>query len=251
MTTRIPADDSILLVHAYVDGELDPLNALEVERRLAADPRLAAERERIEALQSLIRERLPREAPPPGLTAKAEAVLGRKAAYERPTWRTLAASVVVAAALAGGATWFAQRPAPGEAVAEFAVASHMRALLSSQPTDVSSSDRHAVKPWFNGRIAAAPRVVDLTAEGFPLVGGRIDVIGRLAVPTLVYRHRQHLISLFALPPSSGTDAARHTIAGYNVMSWSADGVAYWAVSDLAGSDLTAFARAFRAAGPDG
>ena len=113
--------------------------------------------------------------------------------------------------IASGATWFVLRPNGAEASAELVVASHMRALMAPQPTDVSSSDRHTVKPWFNGRIPQAPRVVDLTDKGFPLVGGRIDVIGREPVPTLVYRHRQHLISLTAVPAEhdAAIDARAH------------------------------------------
>jgi anti-sigma factor RsiW len=129
------------------------------------------------------------------------------------------------------------------------VASHMRALMAPQPTDVSSSDRHAVKPWFNGRIPEAPRVVDLTADGFPMVGGRIDVIGRVPVSTLVYRHRQHLISLSAVPAGQNAIVAPRTIAGYNILTWTENGIAYWAVSDLAASDLDKFAKAFRDANP--
>ena len=142
------------------------------------------------------------------------------------------------------------RPSPAEASAELVVASHMRALMAPQPIDVSSSDRHTVKPWFNGRIPQAPRVVDLTDKGFPLVGGRIDVIGTQPVPTLVYRHRQHLISLIAAPIASGAaPSARQTIAGYNVLSWRDDNTAYWIVSDLGVGDLEAFATAFRDSAP--
>jgi anti-sigma factor RsiW len=122
--------------------------------------------------------------------------------------------------------------------------------MAPQPIDVSSSDRHTVKPWFNGRVPQAPRVVDLTNEGFPLVGGRIDVIDRMPVPTLVYRHRQHLISLVAIPAAAANMPERQTIAGYNVIEWSDNGVRYWAVSDLSAADLDSFAKTFREASPD-
>jgi anti-sigma factor RsiW len=244
-----PTTDPALLVHAYLDGELDPAHSLEIERQLAAVPTLAAERDRIEALRRLIGERLPREAPPPGLARRVEAAVGirgMRRASSHPSWRALAASVVLAALVGGGATWFVLRPGP-DATAEMVVASHMRALMAPQPTDVSSSDRHAVKPWFNGRIPEAPRVVDLTDDGFPLVGGRIDVIGRVPVPTLVYRHRQHLISLSAVPAGRNAIVAPRAIAGYNILSWIDNGIAYWAISDLAATDLDKFAQAFRAA----
>ena len=77
------------------------------------------------------------------------------------------ASVVLAVFLASGATWFVLRPGPADATADMIVASHVRALMAPQPFDVASSDRHTVKPWFNGRIADAPRVVDLADQGFP------------------------------------------------------------------------------------
>jgi anti-sigma factor RsiW len=245
-------DDPTLLVHAYLDGELDPAHALEIERRLAAEPALAAERERVEALRRVIQEKLPRETPPPGLARRIEAAVGLQRAAPRPSshpsWRALAASVVLGMFMASGATWFVLRPGP-DAMADMVVAGHMRALMASQPTDVVSSDRHTVKPWFNGRIAEAPRVVDLANEGFPLVGGRIDVIGRAPVPTLVYRHRQHLISLSAVPDGGAATIARRAIAGYNTLSWTDNGIAYWAVSDLAAADLDKFAKAFREASP--
>jgi anti-sigma factor RsiW len=250
--------DPRLLVHAYVDGELDPANALELERQLANDPALAAERERIEALRRTIAERLPREAAPVGLARRIEAAVGARPAPARiasqriashPSWRALAASVAVAAFLGSGATWLALSPAPADA--DMVVANHVRALMAPHPVDVDSSDRHTVKPWFSGRIPEAPRVVDLSNDGFALVGGRIDVIGRTPVPTLVYRVRQHLISVSALPAGRAAAMPAEQIAGYDVVSWTDDGVTYWAVSNVAAADLNAFVKAFRAATPEG
>ena len=245
--------DPRLLVHAYVDGELDPAHALEVERQLADDPALAVERERVEALRRVIAEQLPREGAPPDLVRRIETAVGLRPApvparaSSRPSWRALAASVAVAAFLGSSATWLALSPGPADA--DRVVANHMRALMATQPVDVGSSDRHTVKPWCNGRIPEAPRVVDLAGAGFPLVGGRIDVVGRAPVATLVYRHRQHLISLSEVPGRT-IAAPERQIAGYNIVSWTDDGVAYWAVSDVAAADLDAFAKAFRAAEPE-
>src|SRR5258707_7848020 len=123
--------------------------------------------------------------------------------------------------------------------------------MASQPTDVASSDRHTVKPWFNGRIPQAPRVVDLAKEDFPLVGGRIDVVGELPVPTLVYGHRKHFISLTAIPARGRANSApvRRTVDGYNMYRGVEDGVAYWAVSDVAAADLDKFSELFRPTPP--
>jgi anti-sigma factor RsiW len=246
--------DPRLLVHAYLDGELDPAHALEIERQLADDPALAAERERVEALRRAIAEQLPREGAPPGLARRIEAAIGLRPvsaparSSSRPSWRALAASVAVAAFLGSGATWLALSPGPADA--DMVVANHLRALMATQPVDVGSSDQHTVKPWFNGRIPEAPRVVDLASEGFPLVGGRIDVIGRTPVATLVYRRRQHLISLSEVPAGRTIAASQAQIAGYNIVSWTDNGIAYWAVSDVAAADLNAFAKAFRAGEPE-
>ena len=251
MSSPTAPDDPTLLVHAYLDGELDPAHAIELERRLAADPALAAERDRVEALRRLIRERLPREAVPPALVRRVEAAVGLHRQPARPSWRALAASVVLAMMVASSGTWLVLRPGAVDGMTDMVVAGHMRALMAREPTDVASSDRHTVKPWFSGRIPQAPRVVDLAGEDFPLVGGRIDVIGRVPVPTLVYRHRAHLISLTEVPAEGSADTrpVSRTIVGYNVLSWIDNGIAYWAVSDLAAGDLDKFAKAFRAAGP--
>ncbi len=237
-----------LLLNAYIDGELDPAHVLELERRLAEDRALANERARIEALRGAMRERLPRETASPALRRRV-AALARPQPFAvnwRGGWASMAASVVAAFAAGSIATLVAIGPGGREPVAELLVASHMRALMASQPVEVTSSDRHTVKPWFNGKLPESPRVVDLTAQGFPLVGGRIDVIGLTPVPTLVYRARLHVISLTALPLSSRASASPHAIEGYNIVEWTDGPLAYWAVSDLAVPELENFAKAFRA-----
>ncbi len=253
-TTHEPPrdDENALLINAHVDGELDPANTLTLERQIAANPALAAERARIEALRNVLREKIPREALPPNLRRRIESSLGLQQAPAGPSWRALAASVLLGMVLASGTTWYAMRPMPTERVAEQALDDHLRALMASQPFDVASSDRHTVKPWFNGRVSQAPRVVDLAPDGFTLVGGRVDVIDRTPVPTLVYRIRQHVISLLAVPAAGHSmhATARRTINGYNLVGWKQDGVDYWAVSDVAAGDLEKFAELFRTASPE-
>jgi anti-sigma factor RsiW len=250
MTRSTDRADSIL-VHAYLDGELDPANALAIERRMAAEPALLAEYKRLEALQRLLRERFPHQGPPPELRARIEAAVGIKPPRVQPSWRALAASIAITAIVTSGVTWVARGPEFGDPVRDAVVAGHIRSLMASQPVDVVSSDRHTVKPWFNGRIPEAPRVVDLAKENFPLVGGRIDVVGRKPVPTLVYRRHAHFISVTAVPVADLADAApaRHPADGYGMVRWIENGVAYWAISDVGADELDSFVRLFRVAPP--
>jgi anti-sigma factor RsiW len=244
-------DDPKLLVHAYVDGELDPANARAVEQRILGDPTLAAERDRIEALQRALREKFPPTPAPAALRARVERAVGLRRAPARPTWAALAAAVALAV-MAGSTSTFLTLSPRGDATADAIVSDHIRALMAPQPADVASSDRHTVKPWFNGRIPQSPRVVDLAGNDFPLIGGRIDVVERKPVPTLVYRHRKHLISLTATPSPGRPDSSPITqaIEGYNVLQWTERGVTYWAVSDVAAPDLARFAELFRSTPAD-
>ena len=236
-----------LLLNAYIDGELDPEHALDFERRLADNAALANERRRIEALRAAIQERLPREPASLTLRRRVAALVRPQFPNWRAGWAAMAASVAIAFAAGSLATLVAIGPGGREpAVSELVVASHVRSLMASQPVDVSSSDRHTVKPWFNGKLPQSPRVVELAAQGFSLVGGRIDVIGLTPAPTLVYRVRQHVISLTALPVSRRASAPIRPIDGYNVLEWTDGPLAYWAVSDVAPPELDNFAKAFRA-----
>src|SRR6476620_10128782 len=248
MTPSTSDDNSVLLVHAYLDGELDPANALEIAQRMSTDTALGAEGERVKALQQLIHERLSREVAPPGLRARIEAsVGGHRRVRERPSWRALAASIALTAMVASSSTWLIIGPPPESTTADSLVSDHIRALMAPQPIDVVSSDRHTVKPWFHGRIPNSPRVVDLARENFPLIGGRVDVLGQTPVSTLVYRNAKHLISLTAVPAEGGfkLDRSPRSINGYNVVHWVENGVSYWAISDLEAKELEDFAQLFR------
>ncbi|HEY1541373.1 MAG TPA: anti-sigma factor, partial [Xanthobacteraceae bacterium] len=239
------ADDPFLLVHAYCDGELDPANALALERRMAEDPRLAAERDRILALRRAMERVKTRSVAPPALRGKVERAVGMRRPAVRPTWSAMAASVVLAAAISVGATWSVLVPS-GALVADEVISNHIRGLMAAQPYDVASSDQHTVKPWFNGRIPVSPRVVDLASDGFPLAGGRIDVIAKTPVPSLVYRSNKHLISVTEMQGGGAPPPVR-TADGYHVIAWSAGGVSYWAVSDVELDALQKFVKLFQAA----
>jgi anti-sigma factor RsiW len=247
-TTRSLPEDPIL-IHAYLDGELDPVDALEMERRIAADPVLAAECKRIEALRAALQSNLPRDTVPKALRARIESEVGIRRAASRPSWRLLAASIAAAAVLASGSTWLALDQYRDDPAPSYVVAAHVRGLMAPATTDVTSSETHTVKPWFSGRIQQAPRVVDLAAAGFPLSGGRVDVIGRAPSPTLVYMRRKHVISVIAVatPDQDDLPLSVSNRDGYNIIRWAHGGVTYWAVSDLNAKELGEFAALFRSA----
>jgi anti-sigma factor RsiW len=253
MTHLVTREDPLRLVHAYLDGELDSVNALALETRMAQDPQLAGEFARLEALQQAIRAALPREAPPPGLRAGIEAAVGLARPHGKfPwqfSWRALAAAVAATAVVASASTATILASGHTDRVRAAVVAGHMRALMAPQPFDLASADPHAVKPWFSGKLANAPHVVDLAGAGFPLLGGRLDVVDAAAVPTLVYGDRKHLISVTAVPVSAGQALApiQSMVGGYNVTRWIEHGECYWVVSDAAAPELERFAALFRAA----
>jgi len=123
---------------------------------------------------------------------------------------------------------------------------HIRSLMVDHVTDIASSDSHTVKPWFHGRLDFSPPVHDLTRDGYPLLGGRLDYLAGGSTAVLVYRHRQHTINLFITPNAEQLVTVKSTeYRGYNILSWDDGGLSYWVVSDLNMSDLEDFRALFK------
>lgn len=167
-----------------------------------------------------------------GLKARRPASAGQSYARQ-------AAMIFAACLLTALATWWiAGVASQTDRVEQEVLSAHVRSLLQDSPIQVASSDAHTVKPWFAGRIDFAPEVRDLAAEGFPLLGGRLDYVAGRRVGAIVYKRRLHTISVFVWPATQGDIAARIvTRNGFNLLSWRRHGLAYWAVSDLNASDL--------------
>jgi anti-sigma factor RsiW len=164
-------------------------------------------------------------------------------------WRALAASIVVSAVLASGATQWVMSNRASDDVAVAIASGHRRSLLAASPTDVISSDRHTVKPWLDARVGVSPPAPDLAQDGYALIGGRVEVIAGRPVPALVYRHREHLITLVAEPQQSGgaTMPADLSAGGFSLVHWSDGAFSYWAISDMERPELDDFVARFRKA----
>ncbi len=235
-------DETEILLNAYVDGELDAVAASRFEERLAAEPGLAAARARLITLRQKLRDDMAEDVPPPALRQAIVAQFARPVRSRLAGWGALAAALLVGIVLGSAAAVGFLNFNRADPIAGQIVAAHIRALMAPQPIDVASSDRHTVKPWFDGRIAFAPVVVDLAAQGFPLVGGRVDVVDLQPVPALVYRAGKHLISVVEIPAESAAASApaESTDRGYETIRWSDGKATWWAVSDASDAEMRAF-----------
>jgi anti-sigma factor RsiW len=236
------------LLEGYMDDELDPVRKAEVKDHLAGCAGCADLLRHLQQQSGELRA-MPRYALPEGLESAVRGALRREAAPvhdERWRWMAIAASVLLLVSLAWSVLQSNGRRAPDNLLAANVISSHVRSLLENHLLDVPSTDQHTVKPWFNGRLDYSPRVKDLATEGFPLTGGRLDYLAGRPVAALVYQRRKHVINLFTWP-SSGSETTPASVArnGYTALYWTEAGMTYWAVSDVAASDLQDFVSAYR------
>jgi anti-sigma factor RsiW len=241
------------LIHGYVDGELDLVTSLEVERHLRDCPDCAHDLAGLQAVRAAIKGNATYFEAPPGLAGRLRSsVHGATRADRTPRlrlrsgdWLALAASLALMMAAGWGLGRILSGPTGDASLTRELVASHVRSqMLPSHRFDVASSDPHTVKPWFEGKLDFAPPAKDLTDEGFPLVGGRLDYLHDRPVAAIVYQRRKHTINLFVWPSSPADDVTPVSASrqGFHMLRWTSSGMTFWAVSDLNEEELQEFVR---------
>ena len=242
--------DKELLLHALVDGELDAGNVLAVEAHVAGCAGCAAELDAIRGVKARLAAQPLGYAAPPAFLERLEAAFAeaeappprRRRGLGPETWVMSGAVGALAASLA----LFAFIPQGGGLEGQL-IDAQARSLEAQHLVDIPTSDRHVVKPWFNGKIDFAPPVVDRAVQGYPLVGGRLDRVDGRRVAALVFHRGPHTINLFIWPGDGPAAPALEQTQGYNLVHWGAGGLTFWAVSDADPAALTGFQQAYAAA----
>jgi anti-sigma factor RsiW len=245
-------EDARQLIAAYSDGELDLVRSLEVEEHLRGCDSCVSARENLRALKEAAHSAY--FPAPAGLresvlaAVRASDFIPQNVVTRRAPrfWMTTGLALAAGILLGFFAGQIRIRDTSEQTLLAALTDSHVRSLMGTHLTDVISSDQHTVRPWFEGKLDFAPPVPDLSGQGFPLVGGRIEYIDGRSMAALVYERRKHFINLFVWPAPVGKEEAKgeRPQRGYNIVRWHAAGMNYWAVSEIAEDDLRKFAVAF-------
>jgi anti-sigma factor RsiW len=255
-------DDSRIYIPAYLDEELDVGESLRVQKHLAecGDCRQAQDEQL--ALRSALRDPALYASPSAEFSKRIETAV-RRAAHEearskraswfewlRPgafQWIPAVAALVVVATIGALLVMNRLRSSHDELIASAVLAGHIRSLQAEHLIDVRSSDRHTVKPWFQGKLDFSPPVPDLSELGWTLFGGRLDYVDGRPVAVIVYQRRMHNINVFVWPNQGAADSTikQEDAQGYQIFHWNGAEMTYWVVSDLNNAELLDFARALR------
>jgi anti-sigma factor RsiW len=241
-----------ILLHALIDGEVDAGHAREIETHIATCPTCAAQLREFREFRKVMSSKALRHAAPAHLRQSIEGRLPKAQAVtasRRSVIKGFALGATASALAASGLLVMVVRNEERQRLLGEVVSAHLRSLQAQQLTDVVSTDQHTVKPWFNGRLDVAPPVVDLTAQGFTLLGGRLDYVDGKPVAAIVYRRRVHIINLFCAPTegSANLRSVMESRHGFNVRYWRGNGIDLWAVSDINVEELAEFGEKFQAA----
>ena len=240
------------LIGPYADGELEAAAILELEKHIHDCSRCALEWRNLQSLKKTLKQDALYFTAPAELRKriKAELPSPERAVTQRPAWNwnwlTTAMSGAFAVCLALLLVVTQARPSSEKQLAQEIVSSHVRSLMGSHLMDVVSTDKHTVKPWFNGKLDFSPPVEDFAAEGFPLSGGRLDYVSGRSVAALVFQRHKHVINLFVWPAKEAVSKAASVrpSQGYHLIHWSEAGMTFWAVSDLNEKELMEFVQDF-------
>jgi anti-sigma factor RsiW len=249
-----------ILLHALIDGELDASHASDVEAHVTTCAACAAKLDAFRAMHQALAKASLKETAPSALRHRIEAAMPSPTTpvtaprkFFQPSRRAFFGGVAVgtalSAAVAASLVLSVVRNDKEQTIANEVVSAHIRSLQAGHLTDVETSDQHTVKPWFNGKLDVAPPVIDLTAQGFTLLGGRMDYIDGEPAASVVYRRGNHIINLFVARHLGvrRTGVQSNAVQGYNVRSWSEQGLDYWAVSDIEPDLLDEFVEKIAAA----
>src|SRR6266404_6521055 len=266
-------DEATKLMDGYLDGELDPLTSQKIEQHLRDCHKCEQAYEAHTALSHAISRGAPYYKAPNELRQRVHSslldTLGakdmRSAAREnqllvkRPraerrfvvsempwNWLALAAAIILTAVIISSLLPRLRQPGSDQFLATQLIANHVRSLMADHLTDVVSSDQHTVKPWLDLKLDFAAPVMDLSGQGFPLIGGRLDYLDNHSAAALVYQRRKHFINLFIWPitPVDGKEQKIVEREGYHLVHWIDGDFTYWAVSDVSVGDLQNFQRLF-------
>ena len=236
--------DQELLIGGLVDGELDAANTALLEAHVARCDGCREELERVQAIRNLLGNRHLRHRAPDRLRERLAAVPELAPARQPrrlPGWLAPGVAGALAASLA--IVTVTGSLDQQTALQEQLISSHVRSLQPGHLIDVQTSDKHVVKPWFNGRIDFSPPVPELADQGFPLVGGRLDSIDGKTVPAIVYKRRLHTVNVFVWP-SAGGRSREFSKDGFNAEEWDSNGLHFTAVSDIPAAELREFETLF-------
>jgi anti-sigma factor RsiW len=243
-------DEVTILLHALLDDELDAGNARTVEAHLTTCSSCAARLRAYRAQRQALHDADLKFVVPDALRRRVVAALPAPQSTDRRNLlKGVALGGFVSALAASGVGLVVFDRQSDQALLYEVTSAHLRSLQPGHLTDVETSDQHTVKPWFNGRVEFAPPVIDLSAHGFTLVGGRLDFLGGLPVACVVYKRGGHVINLFVAPApgADGTAPSEDVVRGFTVRHWNAQGLSFWAISDIERSELRAFTEALRSA----
>jgi anti-sigma factor RsiW len=236
------------LIDPYADGELEAAAIVELEQHLHSCSACGIAWRNLQSLKKTLKQDALYFTAPEELRRRIKSALPSPINVVLPwkawnwNWLTTVMSVAAAACLTLLLAVTQTRLSSEQSLAREVVSSHIRSLMANHALDVVSTDQHTVKPWFNGKLDFSPPVKNLTEQGFPLIGGRLDYVGGRSVAALVFQRNKHTINLFIWPVTekNSNPTSSASIQGYNLIHWSDSKMSFWAVSDLNEKELTGF-----------